>query len=228
MPPNGGKLHHISDNTNRQIMDYRKDILEKIAFIKAHYDSASYEVKMKEIIFNKCLSNAEITAFERKFSISLPDDYKYFLSEIGNGGFGCGYGLKPLEETVIDFKLEDKPIINLIQPFRYTKEWNEEWVYKIDWDNDEHPTLKQVDNYMDVHHIFGCLQIAHFGHGCTYLLVVSGSEKGHVWFDGRADYSGIFPELVNEQKQTFIQWYLNWLNVEIEYIKKSLTSQASC
>ena len=81
---------------------------------------------------------------------------------------------------------------------------------------------------MDVHHIFGCLQIAHFGHGCTYLLVVSGSEKGHVWFDGRADYSGIFPELVNEQKQTFIQWYLNWLNVEIEYIKKSLTSQASC
>ena len=202
-------------------MNYRKEILEKAAFIKAH-NKALYERNRQEVEFNPYLPDVEIAAFEQRFSISLPDDYKYFLSEIGNGGFGCGYGLKPLNETVCDWKLHNKPFINLARPFPYTEAWNEEWINAIDWDNDERPTLYQNDNYMDVCHISGCLQIAHYGHGCTYLLVVNGSEKGNVWFDGRADYSGIFPELADGKKQMFIQWYINWLNAEIENINKSL------
>jgi hypothetical protein len=48
--------------------------------------------------------------------------------------------------------------------------------------------------------IAGSLQISHFVHGCTFLLVVNGIVKGHIWFDCRADYSGLVSEFVRWAK----------------------------
>lgn len=74
------------------------------------------------------------------------------------------------------------------------------------------PDDSLVDEYMNVKHIQGCLEICHFGHGCAFLLVLSGREAGNIWFDGRADYGGIEPELNNLGERTsFSEWYLNWL-----------------
>jgi hypothetical protein len=45
---------------------------------------------------NPTLSAADIDAFERRVGIRVPDDYRLFLTEIGNGGYGPGEGLEPL------------------------------------------------------------------------------------------------------------------------------------
>jgi len=42
---------------------------------------------------NSPLSLIEIENFESKYNISLPIDYKYFITEVGNGVAGPYYGL---------------------------------------------------------------------------------------------------------------------------------------
>ena len=165
-------------------MNRKKEILEKLAFIRRHKELASLGVKKQEVSYNPCLSEEEIEAFEHKHCITLPDDYRTFISEIGNGGFGPGHGLLPLDKAV-------------------------------------------VDAYISTAHIAGSLQISHFGHGCTFLLVVNGNEKGHIWFDGRADYSGLVPKLKDGHRISFIEWYVTFLDMEIENINKSLTNSTT-
>ena len=158
--------------------------------------------------------------------ITLPDDYRTFISEIGNGGFGPGYGLLPLDKAIVDFKLKDKPNISLNEKFPYQDSWNEEWITSFNWD-EGYPETEIVDAYISTSHIAGSLQISHFGHGCTFLLVVNGNEKGHIWFDGRADYSGLVPKLKDGQRISFIEWYITFLDMEIENINESLTNSTT-
>lgn len=70
------------------ISDYesKKEILEKLAFIRRHKEFASFGVKEQEVSYNPCLSEEDIKEFEHKHCITLPDDYRTFISEIGNGG----------------------------------------------------------------------------------------------------------------------------------------------
>ena len=204
------------------IMNQKKEILEKLAFIRRHKEFASFGVKEQEVSYNPCLSEEDIKEFEHKHCITLPDDYRTFISEIGNGGFGPGYGLLPLDKAIVDFKLRDKPNISLNEKFPYQDSWNEEWITSFNWD-EGYPETEIVDAYISTSHIAGSLQISHFGHGCTFLLVVNGNEKGHIWFDGRADYSGLVPKLKDGQRISFIEWYITFLDMEIENINESLT-----
>ena len=113
------------------IMNQKKEILEKLAFIRRHKEFASFGVKEQEVSYNPCLSEEDIKEFEHKHCITLPDDYRTFISEIGNGGFGPGYGLLPLDKAIVDFKLKDKPNISLNEKFPYQDSWNEEWILPL-------------------------------------------------------------------------------------------------
>lgn len=205
-------------------MNQKKEILEKLAFIKRHKEFVALEITKQEVSYNPCLPENEITRFEIEYSVSLPDDYKFFLSEIGNGGFGPGNGLLPLDKAVVDFKLRNKPNISINNKFQYQDSWNEEWIASFDWD-DGYPETEVVDEYMSTDHISGCLQIGHIGHGNTFLLVVNGDEKGHIWIDGRADYSGLIPKMKDGRKISFIEWYIDYLDMVIDNINKSLTTR---
>ena len=125
--------------------------------------------------YNPCLSEEEIATFEHRHCITLPDDYRIFISEIGNGGFGPGHGLLPLDKAIVDFKLRDKPNISLNKEFPYQDKWNEEWIAYFDWD-EEYPETEIVDAYISTTHIAGCLQISHFGHGCTLSMAANVSN----------------------------------------------------
>ena len=45
-------------------MNRKKEILEKLAFIRRHKELASLGVKKQEVSYNPCLSEEEIEAFE--------------------------------------------------------------------------------------------------------------------------------------------------------------------
>lgn len=188
------------------------DLKQKIALIKRRDPSYSFPgAASHRYTFNKCLSEEGIKRVEKENNIQLPPDYKEFIATIGDGGPGPGHGLFSLQEAMKDFKLASNPTIQLHKPFPYTTAWNASWINDVDWD-EETPSAALNDPYMDVSHINGTLQLVHAGYGCSNLLIVNGKEAGTIWFDGRADYSGIFPEThKNKQRMTFLEWYTQWV-----------------
>ena len=169
--------------------------------------------KHREVYMNPVLEEAKVAKIEKENRITLPTDYRTFITQIANGCVGPDYGLRSLKEATEDLMWRDRTI-DLSTPFPYTEHWNEEeWLNSIDWDGGERPTPEEVEAYMDTKRISGCLQICHIGHGASYLLVVNGKEKGYIWLDSRQDYGGLSPELNEKgEKLTFEMWYTNWLN----------------
>ena len=191
-------------------IDYIK---KKMLFLLAHPDSLK-SIVPKEVFINPTILEEEVSEIEKRNNIILPKGYREFITKIGNGCIGPDYGLLSLQESMKDFKLREKPMINLSNPFPYTKAWNEkEWIESIDWDRGERPSSAALMEYMSINHINGCLQICHIGHGATYLLVVNGEEYGNIWLDERTDYGGIEP-LLNEkgERVSFISWFTEWLD----------------
>ena len=165
------------------------------------------------IYMNPVLEEAKVAKIEAENHITLPADYRTFITQIANGCVGPDYGLRFLKEATEDLMWRDRTI-DLSTPFPYTERWNEEeWLNSIDWDGGERPTQEQLEAYMDTKHISGCLQICHIGHGASYLLVVNGKEKGTIGLDSRQDYGGLSPEFNEKGKKlTFEMWYTDWLN----------------
>lgn len=191
-------------------------IKEKLDFLKANPGKLNTIIP-KEFFLNPVIPESEVFSIENNNKIKFPEDYRDFIMKIGNGCIGPDYGLLSLQESMIDFKLRTKPAIDLSIPFPYSESWNEDWIFDIDWDGGERPDEDQLNPYMDTSHINGCLQICHIGHGCTYLLVVNGSERGKIWTDDRADYGGINPLLDdNGLAISFERWYLDWLEEVID------------
>jgi len=94
---------------------------------------------------NKTISPEQLREFESVNAVTLPDDYKQFLLQAGNGGAGPYYGLMPLEEC---------PIYgDLAKPFALTDEW-------------EMPKDTPVEYSVPSEYRDGCLAVSE--HGCGY------------------------------------------------------------
>ncbi|MCE9546246.1 MAG: SMI1/KNR4 family protein [Planctomycetia bacterium] len=72
------------------------------------------------------MSERDVAAAEAKYGITLPDDYRIFLIELGNGGAGPGYGLQRFgfEETAVARNSAPARLINTLtsegHPVQYT------------------------------------------------------------------------------------------------------------
>lgn len=111
------------------------------------------------------LSEQELAAFESAHGVRLPQDYRHFLSVIGNGGAGPFYGLQPLGAYRRD----------LSRPFPFvvaTDTLPEEELDQLSDDDGVYP---------------GILEICHQGCAIYAYLVVNGPTYGTIW-DGREDY----------------------------------------
>ena len=70
-----------------------------------------------EFKLNPKLSKSEVVEFEQCARVHLPDDYRRFLTEVGNGGFGPGEGglfalPQPDEALSRPFPLEKQLLID--------------------------------------------------------------------------------------------------------------------
>src|SRR4051812_7441634 len=81
-----------------------------------------FGAKEHQYKLNPCLTEEEILNFEKRFSIILPADYRDFLSLVGNGGAGPGYGLFALEDRINDIPLSNPS--HLSKSFPHTSKWN--------------------------------------------------------------------------------------------------------
>ena len=196
-------------------MSFSAEVLGKIKQLRS-MDAALelFGARTHRYEFNPPLRPEQVAAFEASQALRLPEDYRDFILNVGNGGAGPCYGIYPLQlEGSIHHGMVNRNPIDLSVPFRHGGPWDAEWLDQIDWDAGERPDDSRMEEYLDTRHIAGTLCMCHHGCGDFWLLVVKGNERGHVWMDGRGNFSGIFPESgTHGERLTFSQWYLDWLD----------------
>ena len=163
---------------------------------------------------NPALTEDQLQRFETEHRIALPQDYRAFLLHIGNGGTGPGYGLEMLGHAY-GVAWEENPglVGDLAKPFPYLDAWNEE---SIDGTRPIAEQYQQQDEYWSSKHVNGAIPICHHGCNLRECLIVTGPERGNMWFDDRADWQGLYPDKKSDRERiTFLDWYTAWLEQSI-------------
>lgn len=170
-----------------------------------------------------------IDAFEKKHGLALPQDYRYFITEIGDGGAGPYYGVFPFGQhddghghCAWD---HGRLIGDLSKPFAHVTGWN---LPRSFWDDRPEPSpdmpLEEEDRLMQAWDseldekywnpslMNGAIPICHLGCAQRQWLVVNGEQRGYVWSDDRADEKGLYPIRDDSGDQmTFSGWFTSWL-----------------
>lgn len=176
------------------------------------------------------LSPSVIEEFEKEHGVTLPEDYRHFITQIGNGGAGPFYGLFPFgqldDRRTLRSWDEGCLIGEVSQPFPHAAAWNlpdSFWEQQPDPPADipieeEHEMCEAWDKLLEEHYwkptlMNGAIPICHKGCALWQWLVLHGELRGYVWDDMRADYGGIAPVRDAHGNQvTFTDWYLSWLD----------------
>jgi hypothetical protein len=166
---------------------------------------------MHDVQLNLCISEAKLREFEASYNVTLPEAYRSFLLNIGNGGNFPGYGLIPLEAIVAGSHLftylQSDPLY-LSKPFPLTSQLD-----LITLQTQQSASrLDGVRAYDPAYYRKGLLPIADYGCGICYSMVLTGPQRGRIWRDNFANGAGIFP-ICSEQGQQFE--FLDWLEDEL-------------
>lgn len=189
----------------------------KDKLIKARQADKEFKVfgaKSHQYKLNPPANIVEVATFEEKHSITLPDCYKAFVTQVGNGGdtyrgSGAGpfYGIYPLGEYIgeLVYTETSNHLQNdcLIYPYM-TKEYWSELVKNIE----ENENISDEDYDAELEKIFGgILPIG--SQGCTYLhgIILNGIHKGKVV---NLDSDCQKPHFTFEDN--FLDWYERWLD----------------
>ena len=158
------------------------------------------------------LTETELQGFEQKHQIALPEDYRIFLKEAGNGsirhdskyfmgnaGAGPFYGLASLEEAAQDS--------DLALPFPFTEATESLSQEEVD-------RRRDPDRYPGAP---GALALCDYGSGIVYCLVVTGESAGTMW-EGRENY---YPTDIS-----FGAWYRQWVDALIGKLPRLANERA--
>lgn len=179
---------------------YILELLEKAK--KADFEFKVFGADKHRYKLNPTVSMGEVLKWEEDFNIKLPDDYVYFLTQIGNGGAGPYYGLYSLDELRQQqyYKRQDNKQNPIIDASLSKEKWNELMEQLDSADDDMYEEIEQYINTGVV--IIGT-------QGCTYdnLLMCNGSETGKiVYIDWNLE--GEYPPFLT--RMSFFEWYIGF------------------
>lgn len=154
------------------------------------YDGVIGRLKLKiadkQLHMGKPLSEEEILHYENHCKIRLPEAYRRFLKEIGDGcSMLDGLHLTPLS----DMEWED-----LSKPFMLENDWI--------WEDED-----VCWNSVELMVYNGNIELILLGDCMSYNLIVTGKCRGEVWFFTDV---GVQPCC---QRQDFFGWFEKWLNI---------------
>jgi hypothetical protein len=154
---------------------------------------------------NPPLREAQLCAFEEAHGVRLPEAYRAFLLNVGNGGMDGPpfHGLESLRLS--PWKEGDRgrrywvDLPDLARPFPFEKEWYHE-------DEVLEAFSAESDQSLAEQLMHGCVMLGEDGCGSDWLLVVSGPCRGIVWY---GCYIGVMPTV---PQRDFLQWVEDWLD----------------
>lgn len=178
---------------------------------------------------NPVLSEEEVAAFERRHRVTLPEEYRAFLLEVGNGGLGPGDGLSSLVEAA-----EHSPTRDLGRPFPFSFRLYQEELASFGEDLRTHSTDEAIararERHGGVDHderpetVYaqpGALYLAApHGPWVSVYLIITGEDRGLVWGYGHI-HEGWVPEAptweederqIDAPPRGFFSWYEDWLD----------------
>lgn len=192
------KIRNLLENYTLKI----KKTIDKAA--KIDHNFKVFGSKKHKYILNPVISLDQIRLFEQKYQITLPKEYVYFLTQIGNGGAGPYYGLYSLETVEQkNYYLKESVQNPVFIDKTLTPElWKEKTQILEDSDCSD-----EVYDEIESQVAAGGLEIG--TQGCSYgnILMYKGSETGKiVYFDWDIS-SESSPYLTG---MTFLDWYLSF------------------
>jgi hypothetical protein len=209
-----------------------KSVLERLRHAKA----TTFGAEAHGFLLNPTVAENDVLAFERHHQVVLPVDYRYFLTSIGNGGAGPYYGVFPLGEVdkghgLRSWQEQDGIVGKLSRPFPFDDQWNDlaglppEELLNSDEDDYWRRNEEFEERYWSSSLVNGAVPICHEGCAIRIWLVVTGSQKGRLWRDGRSEYTGLKPlQLADESAATFSSWYNEWLKQSMQRLKEQKES----
>jgi hypothetical protein len=197
---------------------FENDVIGRVARLRSNpngfrvFGASAHAFTLRPVI-----ETEELTMIERDYGFQVPDSYRSWLLEVGNGGAGPGYGLFPLgsEGDTVDNTHDWIPELlgDPGRPFPHAAAWNlpEDLLSMPEHLTPDDGTKWMAEyerSYFDTSWVDGSIPIGHLGCAMWIRLVVNGEHAGQVWLDNRASDQGIHPMV----PQNFDEWFLDWLS----------------
>ncbi len=138
------------------------------------------------------LSEQEIIEIEKENGITISNEYRLILKELGNGGAGCGYGLESLT------------LKNITPPYIGTEQLLRNW---------KDPKTIDLD-MVNLDEISGYIKLFDYGCGMETCLIVNGEEKEDLIF---FDCDGRFEKIENK---SLLEIYESWLDESLAILTR--------
>lgn len=179
------------------------------------YDPKDYEKVIKRIQgkidalnikMGECLSEEAIAVFEDCHKVELPQAYRMFLKNVGNG---CEYMFENRRLNSLD----SSPYQNLSEPFMLEKFWL--------WEEDDRGAdIIKAEMKSKVYR--GNMELINLGCCMSYHLIITGKCRGEVW-----EFTDVGVQPCCE-RQDFLGWFELWLDnqEETDYFKDYVYDEA--
>jgi hypothetical protein len=155
------------------------------------------------------LAEDEVAAVEARLGIAFPEEYRGFITRVGDGGAGPAFGLFRLSSALRESKADAHPQL-LATPFPHVETYNPDTDPAVIafWDRaDRGEVSDEEQSFQLVREGAGTLPLCDEGGGYTHLLVVTGPARGTMWIDSRGADAGFIP-----LNATFLEWYERWID----------------
>lgn len=153
---------------------------------------------------NPPIDPEELDQLETRWGVTVPEPYRSFVLELGDGGPGPGpCGLFRIDRSNLG---RDYDEAELDRTFFATP-----WPHRGTWNDHASVTSQTPDDedyldYFSPRWVTGSLNISHQGCGYMIRLVVTGDARGQLWEDARCSDGGLLPLGCD-----FGEWYMTWL-----------------
>lgn len=178
------------------------------------------------------LGQDELAELEAQIGVRLPSEYRAFLATVAAGGAGPSYGLFPVRRVQGRWRWEGDgadlaDLSMLAEPFPDTGPDPEDLDRLLAQRPDEDDFEENEDDFDTAIEAWdeqwaalvfapartaGAIVVCH--HGCAQRdwLVLTGTHRGTMWSDLRADDADLVPLLTADgDPVTFARWYTDWL-----------------
>lgn len=144
-----------------------------------------------QFLFNPVASAAQVIAWETQNQLSLPEGYRRFILEIGDGGAGPCYGIRQgFTPNPLSVSADEVRLCHLPSVFVTSETLNE---------------LPEPTDEDDMPHLRGNLMLFEIGCGAEGVLVMNGPMRGHVCLTGYSDCLSGF-----DSPSLFLDYYEAW------------------